>query len=302
MSVETFIPKLWASALEVPFKNALVYGNGSIVDMKFQPMLQASGRSVTINTIGAATVKAYDRDTPMTYDDVTTTEVELVMDQEDYYGFAVHDVDKVQAAGDFQGVSTEMHAHEMASKVDRYLAGVIADGAGKKIGSVGVFDGADYYRPDGDQKTAWDILRQLALELNKVSAPSLNRWVVVGPKFTDALLGDRHLTEAHTAGTDQVARSGQVAAIPSLGFTVYTSNNVPVTAGREKIAAGVPGSVVAATQLQTTEAFRDHYHPRDLFRGFQVYGAEVIRPSGLVTAEVDVLEGVLAGTPVETTP
>lgn len=301
MSIETFIPKLWASALNVPFQNALVYGNGAIADTRFQPMLAGGGRSVTINTIGAAQVRPYDRDVPMTYDDVSTTEVELVMDQESYYGFAVHDIDKVQAAGDFQSVSTEMHAHEMASTVDKYVAGVIADGAGKKIGATQVFNGADYYRPGDGQVTAWDVLRSIALELNKVSAPSLNRWVVVGPNFADALLADRHLTDAHVAGTDQVARTGQVAAIPSLGFTVYQSNNVPVTAGREKITAGVPGSVVFATQLRTSEALRDIAHPRDLFRGMQVYGAQVIRPSGLVTVEADVVAGTL-GASTETTP
>lgn len=301
MSVATFQPKLWASALEVPFKKSLVYGNGSIADTRFQPMLQNGGRSVTINTIGAATVKDYDRNTPMVYEDVTTTEIELVMNQEKYYGFAVHDIDKVQAAGDFQSVSTEMHAAEMAGVVDGYVAGVAANGAGKKLGSRPVFNGADYYRPDAGQKTAWDILRELSLELNKVSAPSLNRWVVIGPKFADALLGDRHITEAHTAGTDQVARQGQVAAIPTLGFTVYTSNNVPTVAGREKITAGVPGSLVFATQLQFVEALRDIDHPRDLFRGLQVFGAEVIRPSGLVTIEADVVDGVL-GSGVAPTP
>lgn len=298
MAITSFVPKLWASSLEVPFKKSLVYGNGGIADMRFQPMLQNSGRSVSINTIGAASTKAYVRGTAMTYDDVTTTETELIMDQERYYGFAVHDIDKVQAAGDFQSVSTQMHAEEMAGDVDTFIGTVAADGAGKKLGSRPVFNGADYYRPDAGQKTAWDILRELSLELNKVSAPSLSRWVVVGPNFADALLGDRHLTDAHVAGTDQVARTGQIAAIPTLGFTIYSTNNIPTVATREKVTAGVPGSLVAATQLQTSEALRDIDHPRDLFRGLQVFGAQVIRPSGIVTVEADVLDGVLGADPV----
>lgn len=295
MAVDSFIPKLWASALEVPFRKSLVYSQPGIANTRFQSALAGGGKSVTINTIGAGQVRTHDRTVNLTYDDVSTTEVELVMDQERYYGFRVSDADKVQAAGDFQGAATEEHAEKMANEVDTFIAKQLASGAGKKIGSTKVFDGADYYVPTSGQITAWDTVRAVAAELDKVSAPTGGRWLVVGPKFASALLADRRLTDAASTGTDVVARNGLIGSIPILGINVYTSLNAPTVSTRETLIAGVPNSLDFATQLRTMEAFRDPDRFGDIVRGLQIFGANVTRPTGVVTAEADVLPGVIGG-------
>lgn len=295
MSVNSFQPALWAAALEVPFKDALVFGQPGISDTRFQPMLQQGGRSVTINAIGDAQIRKHDRTKALTYDEIATESMELTMDQEWYFGFRVNDVDKVQAAGDFQSTATEEHAHKLAVQVDGYLAQSLASGAGKKLGNTAVFDGADFARPKSGQTTAWDALRRVVTELNKNSAPNANRWVVVGPNFASALLADRRVTEVDKAGTDRVARNGLVAELPILGLTVYQTNAVPLVAGRETIIAGVPGALVSAIQLYEIEALRDQERFGDIVRGLEVAGAEVIRPKGVVTLEADVVEGQLGG-------
>lgn len=295
MSVESFIPKLWAPTLEVPYQKSLVYAQPGIADTRFQPILQNSGDTVHINSIGAANIKVHDRTKDLVYDDVETTDVKLVMDTERYYGFRVNDVDAVQAAGDFRSAATNEHGSAMANKVDTDIAAKLKDGAGKKIGNTAIFDGADFYRPDTDQITAWDALRRMALELDKVSAPTAQRWVVVGPNFGSALLADRRVTQAHAAGTDIVARNGLVSSLPQLGLNIYQSVNAPVTAGRETIIAGVPGALAFASQLRTLEALRDPDRFGDLVRGLMVSGAAVIRPKGIVSLEADVKGGTLGG-------
>lgn len=293
MSVQSFQPNLWGAALEVPFKDALVFGQPGIADTRFQPMLQQGGRSVTINAIGDANIRKHDRTVDLTYDDISTTSMELVMDQEWYFGFRVSDVDKVQAAGDFQSTATEEHAHKLAAEVDGYLAQSLAADAGTKLKTVPVFDGADFYRPGDNQITAWDALRNVVTELNKNSAPTGNRWVVVGPKFAGALLADRRVTEKDKTGTDRIARNGIVADLPILGLTVYQTNAIPTVAGRETIIAGVPGALVSAIQLYEIEALRNPDRFGDIVRGLEVAGAKVIRPKGVVTLEADVLGGTL---------
>lgn len=293
MSVLSFQPKLWASAIEVPFKDALVFGQQGITDTRFQPMLRSGGRSVTINAIGAAEVRKHDRNVDLTYDDISTTDMELVMDQEWYFGFRVSDVDKVQATGDFQSTATEEHAHKLAAEVDGYLAQSLAKDAGTKLGNKAIFDGADFYRPGDKQTTAWDALRQVVTELNKNSAPTSNRWVVVGPEFAGALLADRRVTEADKAGTDLVARNGLIAELDILGLNVYQTNAIPTTAGRETIIAGVPGAMVSAMQLYEIEALRNQDRFGDIVRGLEVAGAKVIRPKGVVTLEADVKPGTI---------
>lgn len=296
MSVETFMPKLWAPALEVPFKQSLVYANPNIANTKFQPMLQQGGKSVTFSTIGAANVREHDRTQDLTYDDISTTELELVMDTELYYGFRVNDVDRVQAAGDFQGVATAEHGQKMAADIDAHLSAKLKDGAGTKLGNTPVFDGSDYYIPAAGQVTAWDVLRKMALALDTKGAPTTGRWAVVGAKTASALLADRRMVEAHSAGTDQVARNGLVGSIPVLGMDIYVTSSAPTVASREIAIAGVPNALAFATQLRVLEALRDPDRFGDLVRGLQVFGAAVTRPDGIVSAEVDVLAGQLPST------
>lgn len=302
MSVDNFIPELWAAQLDTPFQNNLVYASPSIANTRFQAMLQNSGDSVNIPKIGAAAVKTHDRNTDLEYDDISVTTSKLVMDQEDYYGFRVSDVDSIQAAGEFEGAATAQHGIAMSNKVDAYIAGILKDGAGKKLGNTPVFDGADFFRPGEGQTTAWDVIRRIAKELNKVSAPSLNRWAVVGADFADALIADRRVTEVDKAGTDSVARTGLITEIPLLGITVYASNNAPTVAGREVAIGGVHGALDFASQLRTMEAFRNPDRFGDIVRGLQVYGGVVSNPDGLVSVEVDVKPGTLGSQPAAGEP
>lgn len=301
MSVASFIPKLWAPELLVPFKKSSIYTQPGIADTKYQPMLRNSGDTVEINSIGNATIKNHDRTKDLEYDDLTTTSVKLVMDQEKYYGFRVSDVDRVQAAGDFASAATNQHGSEMADEIDKAVAASLKADAGNKLPNQPVFDGSDFYRPSDGQITAWDVVRKLATELNKVSAPTAQRWIVVGPNFGSALLADRRVTQADAAGTDIVARNGLISSIPQLGLNVYQSNNAPVTAGREGIVAGVPGSLAFATQLRELEALRDPDRFGDIIRGLQVFGAKVVNPKGLVYVEADVKPGTL-GSAAASTP
>lgn len=297
MSVETFKPTLWAAALDAPYQQNLVYGQTGVANARFQPILQNNGNTVKINRIGSGSTRPYDPATPITYDQVNTTESELVMNEKEYYAFLVDDVDKVQAAGDFQSASTEQHAIAMAAKVDASIAKKLKDGAGTKLGQMPIFDGADYFRPTETQRTAWDALRAIAKGLNKTSSPSLSRWVVVGPEFADALLADRHLTEADKAGTDAVARNGLIATVPTLGFSVFVSNSVPTTSTREHIIGGAPNALDFASQLQTAESFRHPDHFADAFRGLQVWGSALTYHEGVVSLEADVKPGTV-GAPV----
>lgn len=293
MSVASFIPKIWAASLEAPYQKALVYG--ALADNKFQPMLANSGNSIEINSIGSAAIHDHDRNADLTYDDLSVTAQTLLIDQEDYYGFRVNDVDALQAAGDLQSAATEQHGIEMANKVDTFLAEQLVADAGKKITGLTAFDGADFYRPATGQTTAWDTIRAIVKELDKVSAPSTARWAVVGPEFASALLADRRVTDASVTGTDTVARTGMITAIQHLGISVYVSNNTPVKTGAEVITAGVPGALAFVSQLRTIEAFRDTHRFGDIVRGLQVYGGKVIRPAGIVTAAVKTAPGELAG-------
>jgi len=81
------------------------------------------------------------------------------------------------------------------------------------------------------------------------------------------------------------------------GFRLYVSNNLPVegtgagtvaTAGSEAhfgvIVAGHDSCVATAQRINKVETVRDNDHFADVVRGLHMYGAKILRPEALVTA------------------
>ena len=286
MSVETFIPEVWNAAIQEPYEKNLIFGQPSIASNAWMGEITGIGDTVHINYLSAPTVRDYTKGTPIEVEELSSTSAKLTIDQGKYFAFRVHDVDKVQAAGDFQGPATRKAGIELRDNTDTYLAGLLKDGAlsGNKIGTVEVID--DDPAKAGAEYSAFKVLVKLSEKLNRQSVPTTGRYVVVGPGTYSALLMDPRFTRVDASGDAQGLRNGIVGR--AVGFDVLVSNNAPVVAGREVAIAGVPDAFAFASQLVETEALRDPSHFGDIVRGLNVYGAAVTRPEGIATAEVKI--------------
>jgi hypothetical protein len=67
-----------------------------------------------------------------------------------------------------------------------------------------------------------------------------------------------------------------------LGFDIYTSENLPVTAKPQVLAFYRP-AVAYVSQIEKTEAMRATDKFADRLRGLHVYGAKVVRPTAVVS-------------------
>ena len=288
MSVESFVPELWNAAIKEPYEKNLVYGQASVASNAWMGQITGIGDTVHISAITAPTVRKYTKGEAITVEDVAATTTKLTIDQGNYFAFRVHDVDRVQAAGDFQGPATKAAGIRLRDDADVYLAGLLKDGAlsANKLGTVQVIDD-DPVRVGASQTTAFKVLVQLAEKLNNNSVPTNGRYVVVGPKTYSALLMDPRFTKVDQSGTEDGLRNGIVGR--AVGFDVLVSNNVPSTSGRELAIAGVPDAFAFASQLVETEALRDPAHFGDIVRGLNVYGAAVTRPEGIATADINIV-------------
>lgn len=296
MSVATFIPELWNAAIAEPYQKNLIYGQSTIASNAWMGAITGIGDTVHISAITAPTVRDYVKGNPITVDELGSTATTLTIDQGKYFAFRVHDLDKVQAAGDFQGPATNAAAINLRDGADVYLAGQLKAGAatGNKLGTVQVVNDDPAKATDG-QITAFKVLVQLANRLDRQSVPTTGRYVVVGPNTYSALLMDQRFTRVDAAGTAEGLRNGIVGR--AVGFDVLVSNNVPTTSGRELAIAGVPDAFAFASQLVETEALRDPEHFGDIVRGLNVFGAAVTRPEGIATADIDVVEPAAAPAP-----
>ena len=289
MSVANFIPEIWNAAIKAPYEKNLVYGQSTIASNAWMGEITGIGDTVHISAITAPTIKAYAKGTPIEVEEAATTSTTLSIDQGNYFAFRVHDVDKVQAAGDFQGPATQAAAIGLRDNADKYLAGILKDGAlaANKLGTLQVVND-DPSLATGSQTTAFKTLVLLSEKLNAQSVPTAGRYVVVGPKTYSALLMDPRFTRVDASGTADGLRNAIVGR--AVGFDVLVSNNAPSTAGRELAIAGVPDAFAFASQLVETEALRDQDHFGDIVRGLNVYGAAVARPEGIATADINIVD------------
>ena len=286
MSVSTFIPELWDAAIKEPYQDNLVFGQPSVASNAWMGQISNVGDTVHISALGAPTVHDYKRGEALVTEDVNISTTTLTIDQAKYFSFNVNDVDKVQAAGDFQGPATAAAGIALRDAADTYLAKTLTAGAlaANKIGAVSVINDDPTRLTAG--KTAFKVLVQLANKLDKQSVPTAGRYVIVGADTYSALLMDPRFTRVDASGNDQGLRNGIVGR--AVGFDVLVSNNIPRKGQTETVVAGVPDAFAFADQITQTEAMRSQSDFGDIVRGLNVYGAAVTRPEGVATAEVTV--------------
>lgn len=285
MSIENFIPELWSSAILDPYLKNLVFGQPSVVNTDYEGQIQEMGNTVHVSTIGFPTVQSYDKTQDLTIEDLSDTGAELLINQGDYFAFRVNDVDKVQAAGNFQSDAMNLAAYGLKNTVDQYIAGLFSTDTltANKLGNVKVYDGDPESIPNGDIP-AYQVLVKLGEALDAQNTPTEGRYAVVSPNFRSALQMDRRFTWVANAGTDDTLRNGHIGE--AAGFEVLVSNNLAQVGGRDLISAGVPGAISFASQINSVEAFREQSRFADVVRGLNIYGAKTFRPNGIATAAV----------------
>ena len=280
-----FRPEVWAAALMGGYTKNLVYAQGNITNRNYLGQIQQIGDTVHVSSLSTPTIRPYDAQEDLVIEDLSMSDNSYKIDQGSYFAFRVEDVEQVQAAGPLRDPATQQAATRLRDDVDTYIANLIKSGAGSKLGTSEVIDD-DPTRQGG--KTAFRTLVKLSEALNDNSVPTTGRYVIVGPKFHSALLMDPRFTRVDASGNEDGLRNGIVGR--AVGFDVLMSNNVPSTAGRELISAGVPDAVAFTEQINKVEMQREERRFADLVKGLLIFGGAVFQPQGLATADVSVVE------------
>lgn len=295
MTVASYIPELWAAKLLEGYDENLVYAQPTVANRDYEGEIANQGDTVHINSIGDPGVRAYNRAADITFDDLGTTDQELVIDQADYFAFYVNDVDKVQAKGELGGPALNRASLQLRRKSDTFAGGLLKAGAAtaNQLGRQKIVSGGTQMAGAG-QITAWDILVELGLRLDNQDAPEEGRYVVVDPGFIAAIAKDDRFMRADASGDTGVRRNGLIYR--AAGFDILRTSAVPTVGGAaankddKVLIAGVPGAFTFANQIIKTEAGRREKGFDDFVKGLNVYGAKVTIPEGLATATVQAYE------------
>jgi hypothetical protein len=279
MAVNNFIPSLWAGSVLANLYKAQVFAQPGVCNRDYEGPIQRMGDSVKITAIGPVTAKTYTRNTdiaaPDALSDASST---LVINQAEYFNFAIDDLDARQASADLMAAATREAAYALSNDQDAYIAALYTDAASANLI-------ATSGSPKTDLATAgkpFEYLATLKMLLDVANVPQAGRWVIIPPWYEKLLLLDSKFNASPVTDIAQGAvRNGDVGR-QVLGFSVLRSNNVcNYAATNYAIMAGYPGAITVADALTEVEGYRPQLRFADALKGVLLYGAKVIRPSGL---------------------
>ncbi|MEV8398817.1 P22 coat protein - protein 5 domain protein [Streptomyces niveus] len=283
MSIANFKPEIWSALLLDALRSSLVYAQPQLVNRNYEGEISSQGQSVHITTIGDPTIQDYAPGDTITYEDIETAGTDLVIDQGKFFAFKIDDVDKAQALMNPMTQMAQNAAYGLRDKADAYVANLYTGVASANtIGSTGA--PIDTFTAPTDAYSK--VLVPLRTKLNRANVPKEGRYVVGSPEFIGSMLNDDRFVKVGDAGTSEGLRNGLVGR--AAGFDILESNNTPNPSGdTQVIQAGYPGAITYAEQILETEALRLQNTIADAVRGLHVYGAKLLRPTGIAIAFIN---------------
>jgi len=266
-SVPHFIPTIWSASVLRSFEKANVFAN--VLSREYSGEITDSGDTVKIPIVTKPGIRAYEKNTDISYDLVSGNTLTVTVDQCNYFALKADDLDALQSKPAFLDAATRSAGLELADLLDKNIAETLIDDAGIDLTSSPL--------PIGDQNVL-TYLAEIAEKMDDNNVPRGKRWLVAPPSLANKI--SLAVINKGIPNTEAIA-DGFIARV--LGFDVYMSNNIPKTAGGASQAlAGVMEAASLIAEVSKLETLRDPARFGDLVRGYLLWKAAVLLPEGIV--------------------
>lgn len=280
----TFIPQIWSQKLLTKFYLNTVYAE--IANTDYEGEIKAYGDEIKIRTTPDIVINDYVKGQDLTYQDPTSPNVSLLIDQGHYFAFNLYDVDRVQSDLNLMDQWANDGAEQMKIKVDSNILGSIytsadADNAGATAGAIsGDINLGTAAAPLALTKAnIIDAIVDYGTVLDEQNRPDSDRYLVL-PAKACARIKTSELKDASLTGDGKsTLRNGKVGMIDR--FTIYSSNNLNVTTGEYDVIFGHKSALSFAGQINSMETLKNPSDFGDLARSLFVYGFNVNQPKSL---------------------
>ena len=283
MAVTNFVPDLWAARLLVSLRKSAVAAN--LVNRDYEGEIKRMGDSVKITSVNDVTIGSYTAHTDITVEDIDDATRSLLIDQAKYFAFELDDVERAQAVNGASVLSqaTDNAAYQLKDVADAFLLAAMntaVQGGANDLGTVAIHT---------TKQNLYDAIVDLGVVLDEDNVPTEGRFVVVSPSLHGRL---QKLDSFVAAGDEKGAGTRSTGFIGSVsGLDIYKSNNLPAVTDAAATGglaiAGYRGATTFAEQIVSVEAARMEKRFADMVKGLHVYGAKVVRPTGLAVVEFD---------------
>lgn len=254
--IKNFKPTLWEGAIIANFHNASVSANGALSAVA----TDVSAEKVRFTAMGDGVIKDYTG--TIAWDDVKTSNIDLIFDKQKYFAFKVDDVDEVQLRKDLMLDVVSEHSGIMAELYDKNFYTTLIGGAlpANTIGTKTTKEKVTV-------KNAYDYIVDLSTKLSKNKVPKQDRFVSINSEFLGLLSKDARFTNQ-----PKILKNGVVDGQVIANMKVVVCEEVP--AGQ--VVAHYKKAIGTGSQIDKTESMRLEDSFSDGVRGLQKYGAVVL--------------------------
>jgi hypothetical protein len=302
LSGSGYIPEIWSGKLIEKFYASTVLA--AISNTDYEGEIKAHGDKVHIRTKPTITIRAYLADAALELERPQGNQVQLTIDQGQYFNTILDDVMKVQSDINLMSMWSDDAAEQMKIVIDRaVLLGIKDQAAATNRGlTAGAITGAINLgvtgtplvivtnTPTGGEVDVLDMMLRMGQALDEQNIPETGRWIVM-PTWTAVTVKRSELRQAYLSGDSvSMLRNGRLGMVDR--FTLYTSNLLPfgvpasLAAGEFIIFAGHAHGLTFASQMTNMETLRSELTFGQVMRGLQIYGYKVLDGTALVQAIV----------------
>ena len=258
-----FSPVIYSKKVQKALRKASVVE--SVTNTDYSGEIANFGDSVKIIKEPDITITTYERGTQLATQDLTDADFTMVVDQANYFQFAIDDIEEAHSHVSFGDLASDRAGYKLRDTFDAevmgYLSGWKTPGSwarnttvnGTKADSnagademlaANKLDITDFGGSDvgGDAEVTsipiavgggaggitspLAILNRIARQMDQANVDSDGRWVVIDPVFAEVLMDESSkLINADFGGGDEL-RNGRLPGTLR-GFTIYKSNNLP---------------------------------------------------------------------------
>lgn len=300
VATSTFIPKLWEADILRSYEKKLIAKN--ICAMNPKAPIKKYGDTVHFPGLADPTIGTYipvginanqnlvpdgtEAATTISYENLTNTDVTLVIDQAKYFAFQVDDILEAQSNVGVRGSQTQRAGYMLRDDCDKYILGLAPAGVtAGTVTNVVDYSGASS-APTVTAKNVLIAIGQMSRLLDEANIPNEEKFIVIPPwvKLKLALAGIEFSIREGDKARDGVEWNN------SMGFDMFVSNNLTAllestTPVGSMVVGGSKKAIAYAGQIQNTEALRLEDNFAYGVRGLHLYGAKIIRPELLVVGK-----------------
>jgi len=254
------------------------------VNTEYEGEIAQAGDIVTIPEVGDITINDWTVDGTVTYQTLTESSLDLVIDQQKYYAYKLDYVDETQADIDLINAYAERAGIGMRNVVDTHL--ITGMSAAVPIdNTLGQTTAGNVIQLTAENiLSVYTDLYTLLEESDVFGATDQRPWTIATPAVKAIMVKSQQLRP--TQAGDDAVRNNVIGEFAGFDVKVTTNQSMTAASGGADdyigLLAGVNFAYTFALQVMTEEDIKPLQTTfGKAKRGLAVYGSKAIRPQGL---------------------